>query len=118
MVITTDFNIFADKYHNKQHLPDDLINIIMNINTDIIKREKIKHHHKDKFMWVVSRIDTLNDICLNNHTFLNDENSIYRKSCMMLNYINYGRSSAWSSDSDSDEDDSDDDYYYHHNLNH
>tara|TARA_R110002167_G_scaffold245770_1_gene451192 strand:- start:189 stop:515 length:327 start_codon:yes stop_codon:yes gene_type:complete len=105
MVITTDLNIFADKYHNKQHLPDDLINIIKNINTDIIKREKIKHHHKDKFMWVVSRIDTLNDTCLNNHTFLNDENSIYRKSCMILNYINYGRSSAWSSDSDSDEED-------------
>ena len=95
MVITTDLNIFADKYHNKQHLPDDLINIIKNINTDIIKREKIKHHHKD----------TLNDTCLNNHTFLNDENSIYRKSCMILNYINYGRSSAWSSDSDSDEED-------------
>ena len=40
MVITTDFNIFADKYHNKQHLPDDLIKMIMNINTEIIKEEK------------------------------------------------------------------------------
>jgi len=27
MVITTDFNIFADKYHKKQHLPDDESNI-------------------------------------------------------------------------------------------
>ena len=40
MVITTDFNIFADKYHNKQHLPDDIIKMIMNINTQEIKPKK------------------------------------------------------------------------------
>ena len=40
MVITTDFNIFADKYHNRQHLPNDIINMIMNINTETIKNEK------------------------------------------------------------------------------
>jgi len=40
MVITTDFNIFADKYHNRQHLPNDIINMIMNINTETIKAKK------------------------------------------------------------------------------
>ena len=40
MVITTDFKIFADKYHNNQHLPTDIINMIMNINTKNIKTEK------------------------------------------------------------------------------
>ena len=105
MVITTDFNIFADKYHNKQHLPDDLIKMIMNINTEIIKEEKIKHHHKDKFMWVVSSIDILNNL-LKNHAFLNDDNNC-RKSCMILNYINYGSSSSWFNDSSSDEEDYD-----------
>jgi len=40
MVITTDYNIFADKYHNRQHLPNDIINMIMNINTQEIKAKK------------------------------------------------------------------------------
>jgi len=51
MVITTDFNIFADKYHNKQHLPDDLIKMIMNINTEIIKEEKEHKWEIDHFDW-------------------------------------------------------------------
>tara|TARA_R110000824_G_scaffold22702_2_gene82705 strand:- start:1073 stop:1345 length:273 start_codon:yes stop_codon:yes gene_type:complete len=54
MVITTDFNIFADKYNNKQHLPDDLINIIMNINTQNIKTEK---QNKKKFSIVIETIN-------------------------------------------------------------
>ena len=45
MVITTDFNIFADKYHNRQHLPDDIINMIMNINTETIKNDIYKKRH-------------------------------------------------------------------------
>tara|TARA_R110002124_G_scaffold241253_3_gene406511 strand:- start:311 stop:673 length:363 start_codon:yes stop_codon:yes gene_type:complete len=40
MVITNSFEIFANKYHNNQHLPNDIINIIMNINTKEIKEEK------------------------------------------------------------------------------
>ena len=52
MVITTDFNIFADKYHNKQHLPDDIIDMIMNINTQEIKAQK---NYKNV-------IDTINQI--------------------------------------------------------
>ena len=54
MVITTDFNIFADKYNNKQHLPDDIINIIMNINTQNIKTEK---QNKKKFSIVIETIN-------------------------------------------------------------
>ena len=54
MVITTDFNIFADKCNNKQHLPDDLINIIMNINTQNIKTEK---QNKKKFNIVIQQLD-------------------------------------------------------------
>ena len=52
MVITSDFNIFADKYHNRQHLPDDLIKMIMNINTQEIK---IKKNYKNV-------LDTINQI--------------------------------------------------------
>ena len=40
MVITDDFNVFADKYHNRQHLSDDIIKMIMEINTKSIKEEK------------------------------------------------------------------------------
>ena len=44
MVITNSFEIFANKYHNNQHLPNDIINIIMNINTKEIKKEKQLYH--------------------------------------------------------------------------
>ena len=40
MGITTDFNIFADKYHGREHLPRDIIKMIMDINTERIKVEK------------------------------------------------------------------------------
>jgi hypothetical protein len=53
MVITSDFNIFADKYHNRQHLPDDLIKMIMNINTEEIKAKK---QTKQKFKNVIQVI--------------------------------------------------------------
>ncbi len=53
MVITTDFNIFADKYHNRQHLPNDIINMIMNINTEEIKAKK---ETKQKFKNVIQVI--------------------------------------------------------------
>jgi len=52
MVITNDFSIFADKYHNRQHLPDDLIKMIMDINTQEIK---IKKNYKNV-------LDTINQI--------------------------------------------------------
>lgn len=46
MPITTDYIIFADRYHKKQHLPDDLIKTIMDIRTEKIKieKEKIKYN--------------------------------------------------------------------------
>jgi hypothetical protein len=47
MVIITDFKVFVDKYHNDQHLPDDMISMILNINTKEIITE-IKAAHK---MW-------------------------------------------------------------------
>jgi len=57
MTITTDFNIFADKYHNREHLPRDLIKIIMDINTEIIKVEKNNlKNHKKKFNIVIRQI--------------------------------------------------------------
>jgi len=55
MTITDDYKIFADKYHNKQHIPDDLIKNIMKINTDIIKQEKIKQNYQ----LVINDIDTI-----------------------------------------------------------
>jgi hypothetical protein len=57
MVITTDFNIFADKYHNSQHLPNDLIQMIMEINTKEIKEEKENYR---KFNEVVEVMNDLN----------------------------------------------------------
>jgi len=45
MPITYDFRIWVDKYHGNQHLPDDLIKMIMEINTKEIKNE-IKNTHK------------------------------------------------------------------------
>ena len=56
MVITSDFNIFADKYHNKQHLPDDIITMIMNINTKNIKQEK---ENKKKYNIVINDINQI-----------------------------------------------------------
>jgi len=54
MPITTDMIIFADKYHNKQHLPDDLIKMIMHINTEEIKAEK---QTKKKYQSVIDVFD-------------------------------------------------------------
>jgi len=57
MTITDDYKIFADKYHNKQHLPDDLIKNIMDINKKNIEKEKqYKKEHKQKFNIVVREI--------------------------------------------------------------
>ena len=49
MTITDDYKIFADKYHNKQHIPDDLIKQIMKINTEAIKQEIVVEiqHYRD-----------------------------------------------------------------------
>ena len=71
MVITTDFNIFADKYHNKQHLPDDMISMIMNINTKFIKQEK---ENKKKFNVVVETINEYTEFIKEEG---DDEESIY-----------------------------------------
>tara|TARA_R110000851_G_scaffold282451_1_gene435989 strand:- start:44 stop:457 length:414 start_codon:yes stop_codon:yes gene_type:complete len=60
MVITDDYTIFSDKYHNKQHLPDDLIKNIMDINTQKIGAQKRaaldKKNHKTKFNIVIRHI--------------------------------------------------------------
>ena len=59
MTITDDYKIFADKYHNKQHLPDDIIKNIMDINTDIIEKQKEKQYkkeHKQKFNIVIRHL--------------------------------------------------------------
>tara|TARA_R110000744_G_scaffold127742_1_gene234685 strand:+ start:305 stop:619 length:315 start_codon:yes stop_codon:yes gene_type:complete len=71
MVITTDFNIFADKYHNKQHLPYDMITMIMNINTKNIKQEK---ENKKKFNVVVETINEYTEFIKEEG---DDEESIY-----------------------------------------
>jgi len=55
MPITDDYKIFADKYHNKQHLPDDIIKLIMDINTKNIEKEKEKAH-KLKFNIVIRHL--------------------------------------------------------------
>ena len=70
MTITDDYKIFADKYHNKQHIPDDLIKKIMKINTDIIEVEKIKQNYQ----LVINDIDTI-------------YNSDYDKDCFTLKEI-------------------------------
>ena len=57
MVITNDINIFANKYHGKPHIPNDLINMIMNINTDQIKIEKQIYNNKRKFNKVINVIN-------------------------------------------------------------
>lgn len=41
-MITDSFEIFSNRYHNKQHIPDDLIKYIMDMNTESIKLEKLK----------------------------------------------------------------------------
>ena len=60
MVITDDYTIFSDKYHNIQHLPDDLIKNIMDINTQKIRVQKRaaldKKNHKTKFNIVIRHI--------------------------------------------------------------
>ena len=72
MVITSDFNIFADKYHNRQHLPDDLIKMIMNINTEEIKAKK---QTKQKFKNVINVIQDHRNY-LNEVQDFNDNESI------------------------------------------
>jgi len=57
MVITSDFNIFADRYHGKPHIPNDLINMIMNINTDQIKNEKEIYNNKENYNKVMNVIN-------------------------------------------------------------
>tara|TARA_R110000824_G_scaffold118776_1_gene271143 strand:- start:48 stop:512 length:465 start_codon:yes stop_codon:yes gene_type:complete len=67
MVITTDFNIFADKYHNKQHLPDDMISMIMNINTKEIQtqkdHQKVINEINDIFVWNGDGDDSIEEKC-------------------------------------------------------
>ena len=103
MVITTDFNIFADKYHNKQHLPDDMISMIMNINTEEIKTE-IKDTHK---MWnkqVLSQIINYSDrtkasILENEDEYSDFEESYGGFGKIMLGIIEYDyEMSTWSDD--------------------
>jgi hypothetical protein len=48
-MITDSFEIFCDKYHKRQHLPDELVKYIMNMNTLQIKEEQ-KEKHKQLFM--------------------------------------------------------------------
>jgi len=48
-MITESFEIFSDRYHKKQHLSDDIIKYIMNMNTLQIKEEQ-KEEHKELFM--------------------------------------------------------------------
>jgi len=71
MTITDDYIIFADKYHNKQHLPDDIIKLIMDINTK--KEKQYKKAHKLKFNLVIDEIDEFrsffNNDCINNMTY-------------------------------------------------
>jgi len=49
-MITDDYKIFCDRYHKKQHLSDDLIKYIMDINTFEIIKQKDKQKHKELFM--------------------------------------------------------------------
>jgi len=100
MVITTDFNIFADKYHNKQHLPDDMISMIMNINTEEIKTE-IKDTHK---MWNKQVLSQL--IYYSDRTIIEneEEDSDFEEDYggfgkIMLGIIEYDKEmSTWSDD--------------------
>ncbi len=90
MVITTDFNIFADKYHNRQHLPNDIINMIMNINTETIKAKK---ETKQKFKNVIDVIQE-HRYFFNEVQDFNDNESIewmldIRKDDPMDNFIDY-----------------------------
>mgnify|MGYP003114837766 CR=1 FL=1 len=48
-MITDSIEIFCDKYHKRQHLSDDLIKYIMNMNTLQIREEQ-KEKHKQLFM--------------------------------------------------------------------
>ena len=57
MVITSDINIFADRYHSKPHIPNDLIQMIMNINTEQIKNEKDIYNNKRKYNKVMNVIN-------------------------------------------------------------
>ena len=57
MVITNDITIFADRYHGKPHIPNDLINMIMNINTQQIKIEKDIYNNKRKYNKVMNVIN-------------------------------------------------------------
>ena len=104
MVITTDFNIFADKYHNKQHLPDDMISMIMNINTKEIQTE-IKDTHemwnkpvmfevRNYFMWLEQ-----------NHLFEDDD---YDKETYETNYEELLGLIEWDTERRRDEEDEED----------
>tara|TARA_R110000737_G_scaffold101827_1_gene135466 strand:- start:436 stop:879 length:444 start_codon:yes stop_codon:yes gene_type:complete len=106
MVITTDFNIFADKYHNKQHLPYDMITMIMNINTDIIKQEK---ENKKKFNIVVKTIGEYTEFIKEEG---DDEESIYimleiRKENALDDFIYYKNKKEIFIDTYDDDDDED-----------
>ena len=59
-MITDSFEIFCDKYHKRQHLSDDIIKYIMNMNTDSIHLEKLKKEHKKKLIFGYTGI---NDLC-------------------------------------------------------
>jgi len=76
MVITDDFNVFADKYHNRQHLSDDLIKMIMEINTKSIKEEK---ETKKKYQSV---IDVINE-----HRLFFDEDEYFDENECILAMI-------------------------------
>jgi len=92
MVITTDFNIFIDKYHNRQHLPNDIINMIMNINTEEIKAKK---ETKQKFKNVIDVIKDMEIFIYEvSRDDVEDDESIdwmldIRKDDPMDNFIDY-----------------------------
>tara|TARA_R110001632_G_scaffold58660_4_gene142719 strand:- start:1513 stop:1833 length:321 start_codon:yes stop_codon:yes gene_type:complete len=50
-MITDNYAVFCDKYHNKQHISDDLIQYILSINTETIALEKLKKEHQKKLIF-------------------------------------------------------------------
>ena len=74
MTITDDYKIFADKYHNKQHIANDLIQYIMKMNTDIIKVEK---ETKQKYKDVINKINEYTEWIDEGHKDSGGHNSMF-----------------------------------------
>jgi len=113
MVITTDFDIFADKYHNKQHLPDDMITMIMNINTNEIQTE-IKDTHK---MWNKQVMGEIHDYFgWLESNYKHEYPYRYNKETYEIDYEELFGLIEWNkqndSDSDSDEEEEEKTFYF------